>query len=104
MYKIGSYLHINIIRIAIVLSGFISLYTQAPSWLGGLGQELAFYPFAIGLAIWLAGIILCREKVHIPRNNSFYAFAFLFFCSFMRLRNFILNNSPYRIKCQAKIS
>lgn len=77
MYKIGSYLHINIIRIAIVLSGFISLYTQAPSWLGGLGQELAFYPFAIGLAIWLAGIILCREKVHIPRNNSFYAFAFL---------------------------
>lgn len=77
MYKIGSYLHINIIRIAIVLSGFISLYTQAPSWLGGLGQELAFYPFAIGLAIWLAGIILCREKVHIPRNHSFYAFAFL---------------------------
>lgn len=77
MYKIGSYLHINIIRIAIVLSGFISFYSQAPSWLGGLGQELAFYPFAIGLVIWLAGIILCREKVHIPRTHSFYAFAFL---------------------------
>lgn len=77
MYKIGSYLHINIIRVAIVLSGFISLYSQAPSWLGGLGQELAFYPFAIGLAIWLAGIILCQDKVYIPRTHSFYAFAFL---------------------------
>ena len=77
MYKIGSYLHINIIKIAIVLSAFISLYRKAPSFLGGLGQELAFYPFAIGLAIWLAGIILCREKVYIPRAYSFYAFAFL---------------------------
>lgn len=77
MYKISSYLHINIIKITIVLSGFISLYSQAPSFLGGLGQELAFYPLVIGMTIWLTGIILCREKVYIPRNYSFYAFAFL---------------------------
>lgn len=83
MYRIGNYLHINIIKIAIVLSGFISLYGQAPSFLGGLGHELAFYPFAIGLAIWLAGIISCREKVYIPRNYSFYAFVFLLVWLFM---------------------
>lgn len=77
MYKIVDYFHINIIKLAIVLSAFISLYRKAPSFLGGLGQELAFYPFAIGLAIWLAGIILCREKVYIPRDHSFYAFVFL---------------------------
>ena len=70
-------MHINIIKIAIVLSGFISLYRQAPSFLGGLGQELAFYPLSVGIVIGLAGIILCQEKVYIPRNYSFYAFAFL---------------------------
>lgn len=70
-------MHINIIRVAIVLSGMISLYSKAPSFLGGLGQELAFYPFAIGLAIWLAGSILCSQKVYIPRSYSFYALAFL---------------------------
>ena len=77
MYKIADYLHFNILKITIVLSGFISLYSQAPSFLGGLGQELAFYPLSVGIVIWLAGIILCQEKVYIPRAYSFYAFVFL---------------------------
>lgn len=77
MYKIFNSLHIIILKIAFVFSGFISLYSQAPSFLGGLGQELAFYPLSVGIVIWLAGIILCQEKVYIPRNYSFYAFSFL---------------------------
>lgn len=77
MYKIFNSLHIKILKIAVVFSGFISLYSQAPSFLGGLGQELAFYPLSVGIVIWLAGIIFCQEKVYIPRVYSFYAFVFL---------------------------
>lgn len=83
MCKIADYLHFNILKITIVLSGFISLYSQAPSFLGGLGQELAFYPIAVGIAIWLMCAIVFREKIYIPTSYSFYAFIFLLIWLFM---------------------
>lgn len=77
MYKLSNYLHICILRIVFVVSGCISLFGQAPSFLGGLGQELAFYPLAVGLAIWLTGIIVFQEKVYFPRAYSFYSLIFM---------------------------
>lgn len=77
MYRISDYIHIWLFKIIMLFSGCISLYTQAPPFLGGLGWELAFYPLALGIAIWLAEIIFFREKVYIPRAYSFYAFVLL---------------------------
>ena len=65
-------LRIYIVQIIIVLSGCISLYSQAPPFLGGLGMELAFYPLLVGVVFWLIGCIFFSEKVYIPKAKSFY--------------------------------
>lgn len=65
-------LRIYMVQMIIVLSGCISLYSQAPPFLGGLGMELAFYPLLIGVGLWLIECICFREKVYIPKTKSFY--------------------------------
>ena len=74
--------HVNILKLTIVLSGFISLYSNSPDIFGGLGNELAFYPVTFGLAIWVASIILGVDKVHLPSTNIillFFLFVFVIF-------------------------
>ena len=64
--------HIYITKLSVVLCSCISLYEQAPSFLGGLGMELAFYPLLLGIMIWLVGCLILDDRIYWPRRKSFY--------------------------------
>ena len=69
--------HINILKLTIIFSGCISLYSNSPEFLGGLGNELAFYPVTFGLIVWICSLICGVEKMKLP-SYKFLLLVFLF--------------------------
>ena len=76
-------IHMNILKLAIVLSGFISLYSNSPDILGGLGNELAFYPVTFGFVIWIVSIICGVDTLRLPSANIMLVFFFFIFVIFI---------------------